>query len=1370
MESKALPQLTTRKLNGSNFVQWSRAVTIALTGLGFDDHLTQSAPTISPTTDDKSVKQWKQMDAQIVALLWNSMESQVADMCGHLGTCKDIWEYAQLLFSSDLTRMYDLSSQYFQLQQNNSSVTDYFASFKRLVEELNSVLPITTDAKTQQEQREQMAVMKFLASLKSYFEPLRSQILGSASLPSLAETYQRVLRSTSREIVPTPVPDNSALVTQAQPIAGRGDGNPRRGHGGFRGGYRGGYGGRGRGGRPHCMNCDKDGHFKETCWDLIGRPARFAHAAVTSDIHPPPRTPAVSDQISISSEEYSQFLQFQAAQQASSPSTSLAQKGTPTACLTSRTRPWVIDSAATDHLTGISTLFSSLESSSSLPPVTLADGSSMPVEGIGTVHLSPFLSLSSVLYISRSPFNLLSVGKLTKELNACVSFFPDSVLIQDLTTRRTIGVGHESDGLYYFDGAPTSTPTACPATVSPHQIHCRLGHPSLANLKLLVPSLSNLSTLECESCQLGKHHRVQFAPRVNKRVSSPFELVHSDVWGPHRILSVRGFRYFVSFVDDYSRTTWIYLMKNRSELFSIFCAFCNEITTQFNVPVKILRSDNAQEYFSDPFTTYMAQNGMLHQSSCVHTPQQNGVAERKNRHLLEVTRTLLFEMRVPKVFWGDAVLTACHLINRMPSHVLDGCTPHATLFPTTPPFPVAPRVFGCVCFVHQLSPGTDKLDPRAIKCVFLGYSRTQKGYRCYSPSLRRFFVSADVTFFESTPFYSESHTINDPEFMIPLPLALPPKAGLDRPDLQTYTRRHQIVETIPDSAAPPLASEASDPPPSASDLPIALRKGKRTCTSHPISNFVSYNHFSPTFSSFVASLSTVSLPKSTAEALSHSGWRQAMEDEMLALRETGTWELVSLPPGKSVVGCRWVYTVKMHPDGTLDRLKARLVAKGYTQVYGLDYSETFSPVAKIASVRLFISLAATYHWPLHQLDVKNAFLNGTLSEEVYMEQPPGFVAQGESSMVCKLKKSLYGLKQSSRAWFGRFSEVVVDFGLQRCGVDHSVFYRHSSAGRILLVVYVDDIVITGDDSKGIQELKLFLQKQFQTKDLGQLRYFLGIEVARSSEGICLSQRKYVLDLLSETGMLGSKPLDSPMDPNTKLLPDQGELLDDPGQYRRLVGKLNYLTVTRPDVAFAVSVISQFMDCPRKTHWDAVIRILRYLKGAPGRGLLYKDHGHIRVKGYTDADWAGSPGDRRSTTGYCVMVGGNLVSWKSKKQTVVARSSAESEYRAMAHTTCELVWVKHLLEELGFAPVTSMGLLCDNQAAVHIASNPVFHERTKHIEVDCHFVREKILQNCIHTVYVKSADQLADLFTKALGGIRVKYICNKLGAYDMYAPA
>jgi hypothetical protein len=242
-----------------------------------------------------------------------------------------------------------------------------------------------------------------------------------------------------------------------------------------------------------------------------------------------------------------------------------------------------------------------------------------------------------------------------------------------------------------------------------------------------------------------------------------------------------------------------------------------------------------------------------------------------------------------------------------------------------------------------------------------------------------------------------------------------------------------------------------------------------------------------------------------------------------------------------------------------------------------------------------------------------------------------------------------------------------------------------------------------------------------------------------------------------------------MDPNVKLLPEQGEPMTDKGNYQRLVGRLNYLTVTRPDISFDVSVISKFLNYPCDSHWEAALWILKYIKGAPRKGLLYTNQGHMEVQCYSDADYNGYPFSRRSTSGFCVLFGGNLVSWKSKKQNVVARSSAEAEYRAMANATCELVWVKQLLEELKFCKVSPMKLICDNEAALHIASNPVFHERTKHIEIDCHFMREKLTDGIIVTEFFRSNDQLADVFTKSLIGPRVDYICNKLGAFDIYAP-
>ena len=494
-----------------------------------------------------------------------------------------------------------------------------------------------------------------------------------------------------------------------------------------------------------------------------------------------------------------------------------------------------------------------------------------------------------------------------------------------------------------------------------------------------------------------------------------------------------------------------------------------------------------------------------------------------------------------------------------------------------------------------------------------------------------------------------------------------------------------------------------------------------------------------------------------------------MLEEMAALDKNNTWVVTPIPAGKKIVGCKWVFTVKQTPEGTVERYKARLVAKGYSQTYGVDYDETFAPVAKMNTIRTIISIAANLKWKLFQMDVKNAFLHGDLQEEVYMEIPPGFSSSETEGKVCKLKKSLYELKQSPRAWFGRFRKEICSLGYQQSNADHTLFIKIHNDKIAMLVVYVDDIVITGDDDEEIKCLKKTLARTFEVKDLGFLHYFLGIEVAYGAQGIYLSQRKYVLDLLNETGMSGCKPATTPIEQNHRILSDSGDPIDK-YQYQRLVGRLIYLSHTRPDIAYAVSVVSRYMHDPRSGHLDAVNRILRYLKNCPGKGILFSNHGHLRIEGYTDADWAGCLDDRRSTSGYCVFVGGNLVSWRSKKQSVVARSTAEAEFRSMASGLCELMWMRILLTELHLHGDACPRLYCDNQATINIVNNPVHHDRTKHVGIDRHFIKEKLDEGTLQISFVKSSDQLADVLTKGVSGVFFMRTCDKMGLIDIFAPS
>lgn len=760
---------------------------------------------------------------------------------------------------------------------------------------------------------------------------------------------------------------------------------------------------------------------------------------------------------------------------------------------------WVIDTGATHHICCSMSLFQTFRPITS--KVILPNNFSITVTHVGSILLNDNLILHDVLYVPQFQFNLLSITSLTKCFSCSVYFVSDSCQIQDINQAKVIGMGKRVGNLYVLRKfEDVSSPLVCNTSSDlSHLWHSRLGHPAFVKLSILHQQLGSSFThnthVPCSICHLSKQKRLPFISH-NNVCDASFQLLHLDVWGPFTPVSVEGHKYFLTIVDDHSRFTWVYMLKNKSDVQHIFSFFYQMITTQFGVKIKGVRSDNAPEL---NFTTFFNQNGIIHYRSCVEKPQQNSVVERKHQHILNVARALLFQSNMPLVYWTYCVSTAVYLINRIPSTFLKNKTPFELLH-LKPPSYIHLKVFGCLCYASTLASSRDKISPRAIKSVFMGYPQGYKGYKLLNLETNDFFISRDVIFHEHSFPFKDVSVIS-----IPLDIfsdsVLPAHISSSNisPNLPKHTRSNRVTHAPHHLRDYHCFTTTSIFP---------------STTAHPLSTYLSSHRLSPSFSALVNNISSVLEPEHYSQAVAFPEWKQAMVDELSALETSGTWSIVSLPKGKSAIGCRWVYKTKFSADGSLQRYKARLVAKGYTQLEGIDYLETFSPVAKLVTVKVLLALAAAQGWFLLQLDVNNAFLHGDLSEEVYMTLPPGYCREGEilpPHAVCKLHKSIYGLKQASRQWFAKFSTALLDIGFLQSHADNSLFLRTRGGAFVALLVYVDDIVIATNCEKEAHELKTYLDSRFRLKDLGELKYFLGIEVARSQHGISICQRNYSLN-------------------------------------------------------------------------------------------------------------------------------------------------------------------------------------------------------------------------------------------------------------------
>lgn len=791
----------------------------------------------------------------------------------------------------------------------------------------------------------------------------------------------------------------------------------------------------------------------------------------------------------------------------------------------------------------------------------------------------------------------------------------------------------------------------------------------------------------CDSCMKGKATRLPFKRYTGKRSRRIGELLHTDIGGPIKTPTKEGERFYLTITDDFSHFCVVYLLKTKGEAKQYVIDFIEQLEANGN-RVSRIRSDNGGEFSSKDFNTFCQIKGIRQEFTAAYTPQQNGLSERLNRTLLDKVRTMFADTNLPRHLWGEAIRCAAYLLNRSPTSALNGDIPAVKFYGKCDLDKL--RIFGCKAWAFRL-PKSDKLETRACEARMVGYSGS--GYRLWDPINDNIFISRDVRFDESKIKYLEEE--------------------------QEETEESEIKEktdTVTDEETGKEERESDEE---------NQHKEKRNV--RPPKRFEEYEMYTA-----YCLLTEDVDPKSYAEAINlGEDWKKAISVELEAHKKYGTWTKAELPEGKKPIETKWVFRTKQ--DGIK---KARLVAKGYQEE--IMYN-TYAPVARMATIRSLLSHALQNEWLIRQLDIPTAFLNGELQDETYITTPEGVEERG----ILKLNKALYGLQQAPACWNKRFNKFAQENNLQRSSYDFCFYFNKY----LWLVIYVDDILITGHNRK-VEEMNNLLKTEFSARDLGELRNFLGTEVIKTKDYLRISQSSAIDKILSKFNMNNCKGSKTPMEYNFQFDETEEKVLVP---YRELIGSLMYLsTMTRPDISYATSYLSRFLDRPTNSLWKAGKRILRYLKETKTIALEYKKS--VKNEGllaFSDADWGREKVDRKSVSGFAVYYFGNLISWSSRKQQSVALSTAEAEYIAAATTATELIYLKGIVSsDLKHSDIATL-MLIDNQSTIKMIESYENSKRSKHIDIKMHFIKDIVSKGLIKVNYVPTDENVADIFTKAL---------------------
>jgi hypothetical protein len=1245
--------------------------------------------------------EWSDIDQRAISTIEMYITDDVLNHVISAISAKDMWEKLEAIYlGKSLSNKLFLKKKLFKLEmKEGEDVMKHINSFNALINDLSRI-----DVQFSEEDR----ALLLLASFPDSYEHFVTTLMFGKTTLKFNEIVQDIISHVTMKKADDKSTSGSALNVESRGRnsnrgSGRGRSKSRSGRSKSR--YPRNSNGQSSSKTIECWNCGKTGHYKNQC--------------------KAPKKEKESDSANVVADGEALILSVD------SPLDS-----------------WVLDSGASFHTTAIREILENYVSGD-FGKVYLADGTALDVVGIGNVkiriHADSVWKLQKVRHVPELKKNLISVGQLDDEGHG-IHFHGGKWKVS--MGARIIALG-EKTGTLYMTTDMRDTIAVADASAEADLWHQRLGHMSEKGLKVMhslgkLPKLKSVNIDFCENCIFGKQKRVSFKTGGRTLRNEKLELVHTDVWGPAAVSSIGGKSYFVTFIDDHSRKVWVYFLKQKSEVYEVFKKWKAMVENETGLKIKKLRSDNGGEYEDTGFKRFCFENGIRLERTVPGTPQQNGVAERMNRTLTERARSMRIQSGLPKQFWAEAINTAAYLINRGPSVPLEQRIPEEVWSGKEVNLSWL-KVFGCIAYVHISDHARGKLDPKSLKCTFIGYGGDEFGYRLWDDQNKKIIRSRDVIFNEKLMYkdrstaQSTSPVQNDP-------------VSTELADLSDSSVAQQVGED-PQPEEPTEQQAPQNPTP----MPAPRRSARPHVPNRKYMNFLL--------------LTDGGEPECYDEACQvedSSKWELAMKDEMKSLISNNTWELAELPVGKKALHNKWVYRVKEEHNGS-KRHKARLVVKGFQQKEGIDYTDIFSPVVKLNTIRSVLSIVAAEGLHLEQLDVKTAFLHGDLDEEIYMQQPEGFSVKEKEKLVCRLTKSLYGLKQAPRQWYKKFDGFMQRHGYNKCNADHCCYFKRFESSYIILLLYVDDMLVAGPDMDEIQMLKKQLSREFDMKDLGAAKQILGMRINRDKQKgtLQLSQEEYIDRILKRFSMSNAKPVSTPLASHFRLSKDQSPKTEEEKDimakvpYASAIGSLMYAMVcTRPDIAHAVGAVSRFMTNPGKQHWEAVKWILRYLRGTTDRCLCFR-RGELKLQGFVDADFAAEVDHRRSTTGYVFTVGTTAVSWISQIQKIVALSTTEAEYIAVTEASKEMIWLQGLLAEMGFKQEKNV-LHSDSQSAIHLAKNSAFHSRTKHIGLRYHFVRSLLEDGVLTLEKIQGSKNPADMLTKTVTIEKLKLCSTSVG--------